>query len=593
MQSCYFFRSKTSQKTMTTRTTTTGQKTAKGGRFYGFAVDASFAAAAAATSFCSSTSSPSSSFSTSSLRTVRGGTFGTVFVDADKKEVVKRAKCPQDASLNREVIAWNRLLFRRSDSESDVHDAKASTHPAFTPVLRRETLQFAGLAFCHSLAFSYAGRPLLEFSASLALDPVDELLLPLLEALAFLEERNVVHGEVNPDNLCAQADRSGAVSIKLVDFGSSVVLSTQRPWTKCSGYLVDDETGLPSSQSTAPICEGEQNDSLDKNALHHLCNVPYYREPLANALLVVATREVRAKSAAALPSLHPLAGLRVDCSSDVHALALCCFDMCVLRWPCWENGECLRDLETAKRHDAVTKAKATLAACRRNPTFDGSSVFACLSRRFSWLDADQLATLAAVEYSATLEYPDHPGFFLDFAEVHGRKRTRLFRDCLRQDPTKRHHFFSRPREKEETPTTINEERENERKKRDKSEKEEKSKARSSCVFVSRVEANAKRLDEGGSRWKIDVTLGRCWVMTGVVECGKLVWFSAAGYAGQTRGGRHSQAVIAEFIKAARKVDPLLASLSPERWTVVAPRQSSHWRAILALHQTADRSPGDD
>ena len=420
-----------------------------------------------------------------------------------------------------------------------------AAHPAFPALLEEEeatvttlevedgdaTSSTTQLPFYKSLSFAYAGPTLIEFTGTRALDPVREFLLPTLDALAFLHARGVIHCDVNPFNACV----SPGNAIKLIDFGSSAIVTSERRWRQRGSYLLDDATSLPSTQRTPPIPakeddhdedrrdkkrqreqkEGKEKEEtrptkkrrerrettkagghrrVEKCILGRLCNLPEYREPLANALLVPA------KTTTPLES-PPLTGLRVDGSSDAFAAAMCCADLCRAQWPRWRVCSCLRDEAAADAADEPAKMKALFAACRRNPAHEAREFaeanhwMATLRRDLAAAAAAAAATAAAnggsgdddreadkrpekkerptedderadanegaraqrealaarefataldaIGYAAHAEHTDYPGLLSDVKEIYGRSTVLLLRRCLRPDRARRTRWWEK------------------------------------------------------------------------------------------------------------------------------------------------------
>ncbi len=111
-------------------------------------------------------------------------------------------------------------------------------HPNLARVLRHFEEQ--GTAFL--LMPRYAGRTLHQLlvrDGSFSPEELTALMTPLLDALAYLEQRGVVHGDIKPSNI--MISNSGAPV--LLDFGAARVL----------GAAIDDDIGTAGSEGFAAI----------------------------------------------------------------------------------------------------------------------------------------------------------------------------------------------------------------------------------------------------------------------------------------------------------------------------------------------------
>ena len=540
-----------------------------------------------------------------------------MLLDLSKGRAYKQCRDLLQASLNREVIAYARLTAQtEDDDDDDVLLDETPMRPAHDrlPVLleKKATTLDKGLKFYHSLTFEYAGVTLVEFTEWHALDPVQEFLGPVLDALQFLHSRGVLHTDVNPFNLCASSSRDGGrVVVKLVDLGSSVVVGDGRgtdatasknddddddddegdrwmPRVAADGslYLMDGWTSLPTTQPGPPTATiaaatlGGDADPrstttavvVDRCVREYLCNIPHYREPLANAALVATTRE-----AVEVPDdPSPLSGVSVDGSSDAYAAAMVCTNLCRGSWPTWGEMECLGDLDNAGPADVETKKTALFVALRRNPAFDPVEFADAVSvlamhrgdlssmRRADNADDDEqeqekqeqdaaaqtarlkefATTLSAVGYAAHSERAECPDLLNDVAEIHGRQTAELLSRLLCTDRARRRPYWqlasgwsvsSSSSSSSSSSTSFSSSSPFSSRSccssccgsSPSSSSSWSSSSSSSCsrsrtssahwraTLSVRVKTCAKTDDRGRS--KVEVFLGRCWLATGVLE----------------------------------------------------------------------------
>ena len=432
-----------------------------------------------------------------------------------------------------------------------------------------------------------------------ALDPLKDVLFPLLEALEFLDSRGVLHGHLNPDNLRVNDVEDGGRGVTLVGFENNNNSSSSSSSSSSTAAVSASASTSLENPGTVDVADEAQRTVRRTTLRGRLTNIAAYREPVANALLVAAAAEASSFEM-----------LRVDASSDAYALALCCVDLLVgggaIAIADRKTHRCLRDLATARSFGLREKSRVLFAICGRNPAFDPRA-FRRLDSRFPPLrrgdgEGDAGATtlaLRAVECAASLTYTHYPGLLLDVEHLYGRRRADALRGCLQMERSRRlwrHHHHRRvfvDAASSTTTTTTTDDDDDDEEEEEKEEarwREDKAtERRSRRSLPSRIVAAVEK-EEG--RHRIDVRLGRCWIATAVVAEGSLLCWKSVDYLFKTEAERAGEALW-RVIETVARLDARLGCTPPEHWPVKVPSQARLWRTVVALHRSVVRYDRED
>lgn len=478
------------------------------------------------------------------------GSFGSVVVKDGK--AIKRPIEDNDVSMNRELIAYQRM------KGSDVCVPRLIEY-----IICNDSKSLLG--YVRELTFEDAGQSLRAWMKSGWLfDPVHVLLHPLLKALRFLKDIGIVHGDIHPGNVCLRCGRNGDLNASLIDFGRSVVVKDGDEWLCLpDGTLIDPRTKLPCDQSFAPSTHAVELE------LANLYNLHLHRDPLA-LIASAVTHE------GTIPR-----GLTLGNVDDVYGLGMCIVRVLTMmvHYP-WNDWLILNGLARHGGNAAdIDKRKNVVAdILRYNPAWD-PRFFCDLHLRFRPVssnpeDAQKMeASARAIGIHLLGVYPLYPRFFGHLAEVYDDGTSDLVRGCVHPDRHRRYaHAFG------ELPDTLYTRRKTNRPKR--------------YVRIGPRDVRVKTNEHKGI---IHVSLVRCWIMTGIVQAGRVKWWKVA--AGVTRSFRKKhntmnvmRHALSMFITKARELDPSLCRRPCTTWPFEFESQRRAWLNILELHRSYVAEP---
>ena len=469
------------------------------------------------------------------------GSFGVVKVKDGK--AVKRAINENDLSLNREFIAYTRMKEGMN-----------------TCIAR--LIEYAICDKVVELIYEDAGMALNQWIESeYFFDPIHVLLHPLLSGLQFLQERGIAHTDIHPRNLCLYQYGDGELIAKYIDFGCSVVVKDVEEWP-CHGSSgtegnasnirtrIDPRTKLHSDQSSPPSIE------MDEVELTRMYNVHLFRDPLALIATAVTHEDV-------IPR-----GLTLGNADDVYGLGMCVVRMLTM-FNCvpWREWQLLNTLK--KERLFVQKRKILCEILQRNPAWD-PRFFQNLHMRFRPVSSRPEDSKKMEASSRAMEIHLHglstlyPNFFVHLTEMYDEGASDLLRGCVHPD---RHRRF---------PHTVSEVDVSRRKM---------ARPRRWLPF-RKTDVRVKT----SRRTHIHVSFVHCWIMTGIVRSGKLVWWNAAmGMMTRVKRGHKASVVrcaLKRFILKVRELDSSLNVLPCTDWPFAFESQGKMWLKALELYDLA-------
>ena len=476
---------------------------------------------------------------TKTRKALKGG-YGSVHFKDGK--AIKRPLRHFDFSMNRECIAYARM--------EETADLCVPRLFHYVMVCDKQL----GLPFVNELVFEDAGMALDDWlMTEWFFDPVIVLLHPLLSALKRLKNLGIVHADLHPGNVCVRCDADGRLTAQLIDFGNSIVLKDTEWWAPGGiDVWVDPRTGLPSDQDNPPLSEAGEAELI------HICNLPLFRDPLALAATVVTHETTFPK------------GLTIGHVDDVYALGMCVTQMLTMfhdvPWHEWRRLNTLRS--SKKANDRFHVEKILLGQIlQHNPAWDPAA-FLDLHLRFHPLSCDPKdarameAAARAIEIHLWGVATLYPRFFEDLVEVYDKRTSHLVRACIQPD---RHRRYALSDVKYKRGYRWGRRQQQQQKQRE---------------IASMVTQ---------SKGVIHVSLGRCWIMTGIVRNGRMVWWNAASEMLTTTRNRKKamiRSALEKFINKVTEMAPALESQPCASWPFDLPYQRKAWLKTLVLHDLA-------
>ena len=453
------------------------------------------------------------------------GSYGVVrLADGCAVKGPTRDQCP---NINREYIAYHRVT-RVLDQ-------------VCVPLLKKIFISHDDekrLKFVTEMKFEDAGKDLLTwFRCWLLFDPIEVLFIPLLSELKYLHNLGILHGDIHPSNICVKIDDRGRPKARLIDFGRSVVLRDEKKWTRHldkRDFWVDPRTGVVSDQFHMPTPDSKEA------TLDFAYNISGFRDPMAVIALV-------ANESHDFPE-----GLMLGPVDDVYGLGICIVYALTLFLDTPTDWDMLNTVSTRERFD--DKLCVLCHILERNPAWN-SSFFIGLHERVtpeSRNSEDKIkfkASCSAIEIRLQNLYTLYLHFFDYLKEVYDSETSDLVKACVHPD---RHHRYCH------TPST----------KRRRIDKEE----------VIRAGAIETMVENGSI---IHVTVGNCWIMTGVIGSGKIKWWQMAD--GMMMRKKRGVRVLKLFIEEACKLDRKLQKDKCRDWPFEFDLQKRKWLTMLALH----------
>ena len=363
------------------------------------------------------------------------------------------------------------------------------------------------------------------------------LFIPLLSALEYLHNLGILHGDLNPSNICVNVDDRGRPRAKLIDFGRSVVLREEKTWTRHPDkrdFWVDPRTGVVSDQFHMPTPDSNEA------TLDFAYNISGFRDPMAVIALV-------ANESCDFPK-----GLMLGPVDDVYGLGICIVYALTFFLDTPTDWDMLNKVST--RESFGRKLCVLCGILEHNPAWD-SSFFLDLHQRMTpelSKSEDKIkfkASCSAIEIRLQSLYTLYPHFSDHLKEVYDSKTSDLVKASVHPD---RHHRYCH------IPST----------KRRKIDKEE----------VIRAGA-IKTVVENGSI--IHATVGNCWIMTGVIGSGKIKWWHMAD--GMMMREKRGARVLKLFIEEACKLGCKLQKDKCHDWPFEFDLQKEKWLTMLALY----------
>jgi len=474
------------------------------------------------------------------------GGFGVVEVKNGK--VVKKAEQDARIYLNREVIAYERMKERNNDIaickffESLVHEGRSPTD----------------LSLTFSLTLEDAGTSLEKWIESQwFFDPISVLLHPLLDALEFLKNLGLVHADVHAGNICIARGAKGHLRAKFIDFGCSVVVRDEEEWP-CHFHedeclFIDPRTQLPSNQTFPP------SKDIGEIELKTLCYPPLYRDPLS-LIALAASHE------GCLPD-----GLVLGNADDVYGLGMCIVRMLTMFIDCpWTEWFALD--YSSRDDDLGLKMKVLGNILQYNPAWN-SRLFRDLRTRIRPVstepeDVKKMETsVREIEAHLVDLYTLYPNFFPQLEHVYDAHTSDLVRSCVEPDRNRRYDHTSGEtslkRRKTKRPRRF-------------------------------VDVRAKDLEvQSGPKNRIHVRVGNCWIMTGIVDSGRMVWWNAARGMMTCPSTRVMKKALEMFISKVQKSDSSLKKRPCTEWPFDHSIQGEEWLKVLELCGLPKPSARDD
>lgn len=490
------------------------------------------------------------------------GTYGVVEVKDGK--AVKKAKWNAEVFLNREAIAYMRMKGR----DEDIAICKI-----FDCIVHYNDHSPLYSSYVNSLTMEDAGASLKGWiTAGWFFDPISVLLHPLLKALEFLNRRGIVQADLHAGNICVSRDQEGNLKAKLIDFGSSVVVRDEEEWpcytleeefettTNSTRQFIDPRTQLPSNQSSPP------SKDIGEVELKTMYNFPLHRDPLS-LIAVAASHE------GCIPR-----GLVLGNADDVYGLGMCIVRMLTMlvEMPS-QDWYALNTWCRAFADDVRLKMETLGRLLRYNPAWD-SRFFRDLHTRFRPVsenpeDAVKMeASARAIEAYLSGVNTLYPNFFVHLDEVYDAQTSDLVRRCVHPDRHSRYnHTSSEPISKSRKATIPRR-----------------------YAAIRQRDLKVKIFARNG----IHVHLGHCWIMTGIVRGGRMIWWNAVRAMTTCvqrlrQSTRVMRSALNMFISEVQKSDSSLKALPCTEWPFDHAIQRREWLKLLELYCLPKPTAGRD
>ena len=480
------------------------------------------------------------------------GTYGVVEVKDGK--AVKKANSCGVISLNREVIAYMRMKKR---------DSKIAICKVFDFEFYESTSPPTS-SFVNSLTMEDAGTSLQTWMRSQwFFDPILVLLYPLLDALEFLKNIGLVHGDLHTGNVCIARDKKGNLRGKLVDFGCSVVLRDDEEWachtTKHSigstRLFIDPRTKLPSDQSSPP------SKDMDELELKTLYSPHLHRDPLS-LIAIAASHE------GCIPR-----GLMLGNADDVYGLGMCIVLMMTMFTEVpYEEWHALNSFSSQYADDIHLKMKVLGEILQHNPAWD-SRLFRDLYTRFRPVsekleDAKRMeASARAIEVYLSGVHTLYSNFFAHLEVLYDAQTSDLVRSCVHPDRNSRYNHTSGEQISQGFKPT-----------------KRKAKRPRRYTEITRGDLKVKI----ASQDCIHVQVGHCWIMTGIARGGRMMWWNAVRPMTTCVERMHQSKKVMRsaldiFISKVRTLDSSLKDLPCTEWPFDHAIQREEWLKLLELY----------
>ena len=517
---------------------------------------------------------------------VISGSFG--FVVLENGRAVKRPFGDEDVSMNREYIAHARMCRAPLANVARLVKCKIKTVGTGTKLVKMLSFEDAGFDLSKML------------ERHRFFDPVDVLLRPLLSALRHLDRLGIVHGDIHPANICLRRDAAGGgggggggdgigrLTARLIDFGRSMVVREESIWDggwlrRRSGgkeFWIEPLTGLLTDQKHLPT------PSSNEAEIDSMYNGGAYRDPMA--LVGLAVNHM------ARPRRFPL-GLTLGAVDDVYALVACVvrfatpfLDRPWNLWNLFNQGSLIEP-----RFDQILRALGDVL--QWNPAWDASS-FSDLHLKIRpdpVTAADPISAtifreaVSAVETRLRDLDTLFPLFFDRVAELYDDGTSELVRGCLQPDRRRRYH----PREKEEEKkeetivVVVVEEEEEERaeaESRHHRQHSDDDDGEATIAVVTPVNVVVNK-DERAVHVLLEDFF---WIMTGIVESGRVRWWHAVAR-GDFMASERGRVALKLFVDEAVELDGDLKGKPCRDWPFDVVAQREAWLKVLALHDDDD------
>ncbi|EAX88877.1 CMGC family protein kinase [Trichomonas vaginalis G3] len=153
------------------------------------------------------------------IESIGGGSFGSVTKSLDIK--------------NNRIVALKKLKSFSSEQDeerivNEVTIVQKLNHPNIVKIY---DIFYSTSENCYYISMEYCQQDLLALLETHTLNPTQKksIMKQILEALAYLEKRNIIHQDLKPANILVQ----DGMRIKLADFGLATYYTTDHEMTNC------------------------------------------------------------------------------------------------------------------------------------------------------------------------------------------------------------------------------------------------------------------------------------------------------------------------------------------------------------------------
>ena len=450
----------------------------------------------------------------------RKGNYGIVEVKTGK--ILKRPKYLECANTNREAIAFQRL----KPQLKNLNIARLDKIYVYDDDDERKPI------FVCELWFEDVGNDLFWWcKTGWLFHPVKVLLKTLLPTIDELNQFGILHGDIHLGNICASLNKDGELTAKLIDFGRSVVVRDSVRWKRHpldEKLWVDPITGIVSNQFHSPWLTSEEATT------DYMYNVSDYRDPMS--LLVLVANE---------PEKYPM-GVTLGPGDDIYGLGMCVVRILTLFFNLLHESGILNGLFSEAAFDY--KLCTLCSILEHNPAWDSSFLIDLDQKLKSFPTILSGPLLRKIEERLRNLTTVYPGFFDHLKEVYGLKTSQLVKACVHPDRNRR-YYHRGDRKRGRFDDTSDEEG-----------------RISTSVHDNKV---------------VHVTVGHCWVMTGVVDSGRVEWWYTAD--GLKMSKERGKKVIMSFIVTVTTLDKKLQSTDYCLWTFNFPLQKRKWLNMLTRY----------